>query len=44
MNPAAPESTPPITKPMPVVTSWIAAIRIANGTATTAMIMYCRLK
>ena len=44
MNPAAPESAPPITKPIPVVTSWITAIRIASGIATTAMIRYWRLR
>ena len=44
MNPAAPESAPPITNPIPVVTSWRMAIRIASGTATTAMIVYWRLR
>ncbi len=44
MNPAAPESTPPITKPIPVLTSWRIVIRIASGTATTAMIRYWRLR
>ena len=44
MKPAAPESAPPMTKPMPVATSWSSAIRIASGTATTAMIMYWRFR
>ena len=44
MNPAAPESTPPITKPIATVTSWISAITIASGTATTAMIRYWRFR
>ena len=44
MNPAAPERTPPITKPIPVVTSWSTAIRIASGIATRAMIMYWRFR
>ena len=44
MNPAAPESAPPMTKPIPVVTSWRIAIRIASGMATIAMIVYWRLR
>ena len=44
MNPAEPESTPPITNPIPVLTSWRITIRIASGTATTAMIVYWRLR
>ena len=44
MNPAAPERAPPITKPMPVATSWSSAIRIASGMATMAMIRYWRFR
>ena len=42
MKPAAPESTPPMTKPIPVVTFWRTAKPIASGTATAAMIVYWR--
>ena len=44
MKPAAPESTPPITNPIATVASWISAITIASGTATTAMIRYWRFR
>ena len=44
MKPAAPESVPPITKPIAVTGSWMIASRIASGSATTPMIMYWRLR
>ena len=45
MNPAEPERTPPITKPIPVVTLLVTSeIAIASGTATSAMIVYWRLR
>ncbi len=40
MKPAAPERTPPMTKPIPVWTSWSSASPIASGIATRAMILY----
>ena len=44
MNPAAPESTPPITKPIATVTLWIATRTSTIGIATTAMIVYWRFR
>ena len=44
MNPAAPESTPPITNPTATVTLWIATRTITIGIATAAMIVYCRVR
>ena len=45
MKPAAPERTPPITKPMPVVMLLVARVtRIASGMATPAMIVYWRFR
>ena len=43
MKPAAPDRTPPMTKPMPVVTLLVTSvIAIASGMATTVMIEYWR--
>jgi hypothetical protein len=44
MNPAAPENAPPITNPIAVVTSWRITSTIARTTATTAMIVYWRVR
>ena len=44
MKPAAPERTPPITKPIAVRTSWSGINRIAITTPTPAMIVYWRFR
>lgn len=41
MNPQAPESTAPTTKPMAVVASRKMPMRMARTTPTTAMVVYC---
>ena len=44
MNPAAPESVPPITKPIAVSTFCSGISRIATTTPTPAMIVYWRFR
>ena len=44
MNPAEPESVPPMTNPIAVCTFWRGIRRIATTTPTPAMIMYCLLR
>ena len=44
MNPAEPERTPPITKPIAVSTFCSGISRIATTTPTPAMIVYWRFR